>query len=100
MGTVAYEIKEKILEIFRLSVDKKLRQKGTAAELIARIVEVARKQGCDVVTATTTSPQESAVSFYLRNNWQEVKREPFLGFFIFGVEIVYFQKPVPSAGSS
>ncbi len=92
IGTVAYEIRDTVLEVFRLAVDKNIRHKGIASTLIAKIEEVAREHGCHTLLAVTSAPQEPAMRFYKRNAWKEEKREPVRYFFMLGINLVFFQK--------
>jgi len=64
VGTVAYDIQDSILEIFRLSVDRNFRKLGVARQLMNKIEEVAREEGCSIVRAVTSDAQAAAGSFY------------------------------------
>jgi GNAT superfamily N-acetyltransferase len=94
IGTGAYEIRDSVLEVFRLAVDKNARQKGIASTLVAKIEEIAREHGCHTLLAVTSAPQEPAMRFYKHNSWEEEKREPVRYFFVLGINLVFFQKSV------
>jgi len=64
VGTVAYHIQDSTLEIFRLSVDKECRKLGVARQLMSKIEEVARDEGCSIVRAVTSDAQTAAGHFY------------------------------------
>ncbi|KAM4049510.1 N-acetyltransferase 8-like [Anomaloglossus baeobatrachus] len=55
---------EKHLELKRLSVVKQHRGKGVAKVLCRRLIDFARKRGCEAVVLTTTLPQRDACKLY------------------------------------
>jgi len=92
VGTISYERKEEgVLEIFRLSVDSKMRGRGVALKLVDEVLQEALDMGEKKVVLETSSHQTAAIRFYNKTGWTESHRFDYHSF-VLGVEIVGFYK--------
>merc|ERR1712243_241380 len=95
VGTVAYiRINDTTLELHRVSVDVRLRQKRLAQQLVERIENVAATLGVNTLKAETSSFQTAAIKFYDRTGWRKVSSNKYPGHFLHGVRIVTFYKDI------
>merc|ERR1712080_605485 len=95
VGTVAYiRINDTTLELFRVSVDVKFRQKRLAHQLVERVEQVAATLGVNSLKAETSSFQTAAIKFYQRTGWREVTRTKYPGHFLHCLMLVSFHKEI------
>merc|ERR1719474_1900503 len=95
VGTVAYIFRsEKTIEVFRVSIDKRIRKAGIAAKLMIKIEDVAKEMGVKVIVAETSSAQVGALNFYPRIGYQKVSELEYSGFIFHNIKLIKFAKGV------
>lgn len=71
IGLITYEIRNDECEI--LSFDSKHENQGIGTELIKRVIEIARNQGCRKLKLITTNDNINAIKFYQKRGFNMVR---------------------------
>ena len=71
LGLLTYEIANEECEI--ISLDSKCENHGIGSELIKRMVEIARGQGCRKLKLITTNDNINAIKFYQKRGFDMIR---------------------------